>query len=133
VKTRIVEATSNDFNWGKFLICRFTEEELSVRSAVNGTPVVTGRGWDPQRHVWVLDLATGEGACFAPRGLAKADLEKHRIWVCPLFEPFLAWLYEQDVSDLDKLPAVVDLPNAENALAGYRRPGPIGEDADVRT
>jgi len=123
MKTRLIEATSNGFNWGKFLLGRFDESELSVRSAVNGSPLVSGRGWTAD-HLWVLDLQTGEGACFRPGGYAKADLDKHAIWVCPLFEPFLAWLYEQDLRDLQALPAVVELPDADNALYGYRRPGP---------
>ena len=124
MKTKIIEATSNEFNWGKFMLCRFTPDEVAVRSAVDGRSVVRARGWDPDRHLWVLDLQTGEGACFSPKGHAAADLQKHRVWVCPLFEPFLSWLYTQDLTDLDALPALVDLPNAENAMFGYRRKGP---------
>ena len=71
----------------------------------------------------VVDLETGEGAMFSPGGLAAADLQKHRIWVCPMFEPFLAWLYKQDLSDLTKLPKHVDLPDAPFEMHGYRREG----------
>jgi hypothetical protein len=50
------------------------------------------------------------------------------IWVCPLFEPFLEWLYERyreaGELDLDELPDVVELPGAEFAFHGHRRPGP---------
>ncbi len=124
MKTKIIEATSNEFNWGKFMICRFTPDEVAVRSEVDGgRSIIRARGWDPDRHFWVLDLQTGEGACFS-KGHAGADLNKHKVWVCPLFEPFLAWLYTQDVTDLDALPGLVDLPHAENAMHGYRRKGP---------
>jgi hypothetical protein len=44
--------------------------------------------------------------------------------VCPLFEPFLEWLYEQDLTDLSTLPRRVELPDAEFSFTGYRRPGP---------
>jgi hypothetical protein len=47
------------------------------------------------------------------------------VWVCPMFEPFLEWLYTQDTSVLERLPTVVELPEAPAAaaLAGYRRAG----------
>lgn len=70
-----------------------------------------------------MDFATREGAAFSPGGFAKADLEKHRLWVCPMFEPFLEWLYKQNLVDLDKLPAKVDIEGPKQ-LYGYRRPGP---------
>ena len=72
----------------------------------------------------MLDLQTCEGAAFSPGGLVSADLNKHRVWVCPLYEPFLNWLYKQDTTDLSALPAHVDLPDAEFQMSGYRRPGP---------
>lgn len=71
----------------------------------------------------MLDLETGEGALFLPGGYASADLDKHKVWVCPLFEPFLAWLYKQDLQDLSKLPDLVDLPDAPFQWSGYRRSG----------
>jgi hypothetical protein len=76
--------------------------------------------------VWVLDLQTREGAAFKLGGSVQADLTKHQIWVCPMYEPFLEWLYQQPpdaVMALD-LPAFVDLPDAEFAFSGHRRPGP---------
>jgi len=87
--------------------------------------LLSTRGWSHD-HVWVLDLETGEGACFRPGGLAHADLNKHRIWVCPLFEPFLEWLYDQDLTDLTVLPDLVTLTlkEAPFSMFGYRRPGP---------
>jgi hypothetical protein len=73
--------------------------------------------------VIVFDLETNEGASFTPGGLASADLNKHQIWVCPMYEPFLEWLYKQDLTELSKLPDYVHL-DAPSAMAGYRRPGP---------
>jgi hypothetical protein len=129
MKTRIVEAT-NGFNWGKFCVAYF-DAEWTDRSKIpeeEGLLVLRSQGWTAQ-HVWVLDLATGEGAFFKPGGYAKGDLEKHRIWVCPLFEPFLEWLYtvprpKFGMIDLAALPPIVHLPNAPAAMQGYRRPGP---------
>jgi hypothetical protein len=48
-----------------------------------------------------------------------------------MFGPFLEWLYKQDLTDLSALPAVVELPEAEFAFCGYRRPGPQGELPDA--
>ena len=121
MQTHIIEAT-NGFNWGKFLVGRF-DKEWSYRSRMSdsGLPLLGEVGWT-QGHLWVLDLQTGEGACFRLGGNAHADLNKHKIWVCPLFEPFLAWLYRQSAS-FEELPAVVELPEAEADFYGYRRPG----------
>jgi len=84
-------------------------------------PLLTQCGWGPN-HFWVLDLQTFEGAAFRHGGYAKADLDKHRIWVCPLFEPFLTWFYAQDVTRLNELSQLVIL-DAPFAMAGYRRSG----------
>lgn len=81
------------------------------------------RGWT-HRHLLVVDLQTGEGAIFALGGFAKADLDKHKIWVCPLFEGFLNWLYSQKFEQLEELPSVVKLNDPKSALYGYRREGP---------
>jgi hypothetical protein len=114
VKTKIIEATNGDRNWGKFCVMGPDVEWLR-RSTVSEsqTSLLRQIGWGPE-HIWVLDLQTGEGAY----------LQKHRIWVCPLFEPFLGWLYQQDTSDLEALPDSVDLPDAPFQLVGYRRQGP---------
>lgn len=135
MKTKIIEGVQDlkvPGNWGKFLVGE-PDTEFTRRSQVNteyAGSLLTSIGWTWQ-HVWVLDLQTGEGAFFRPGGLAHADLTKHRIWVCPLFEPFLEWLYERyreaGELDLDELPDVVELPGAEFAFAGYRRPGPDAE------
>lgn len=127
MKLRFVEALSAGGNFGRFVIGRHTPEERLHRSAVEpGKTIFRSAGRWNDRDVWVMDLVTGEGARFDPTGYAKADLDRHRIWVCPLFEPFLSWLYEQDLSDLEALPEVVTL-DAPLQFQGYRRPGP---DAD---
>jgi hypothetical protein len=125
VQTKFIEATNGPQNWGKFMLARFDGDEWFRPSAVGPAKwsLLQQIGKDT-KSLLVLDLQTGEGAILRPGGSAHADLEKHRIWVCPLFEPFLAWLYEQDLTDLDVLPAHVDLPDAAFAIAGYRRPGP---------
>lgn len=108
------------------MLCRFDEQEWNRRSAIaecdNGHPMIPQLGWR-RDNLWVLDLQTGEGALFWPGGMAVADLTKKSIWCCPLYEPFLEWLYQQDLSDITKLPDVVELPKAESAMYGYRRQG----------
>jgi hypothetical protein len=137
MKTKIIEAVqSKDHpgNWGKFLLGSL-DDEWSYASRVDPdrVPLLRACGWWGPERLWVLDLQTGEGAYFGLKGFARADLEKHRIWVCPLFGPFLEWLYAQYQEagklDLEDLPDVVELPNAPFAFAGYRRPGPEGEHA----
>lgn len=129
--TKVVEAT-NLMNWGKFLLCKFTKEEWAIKSKVSeGEFLIRGRGWDDS-SLFVMDLQTGEGAMFHPSNFAipEFELEKHQIWVCPMFAPFLDWLYKQDVSDIDQLPDVVDMPKNIFAFSGYRRKGPDQETRD---
>jgi hypothetical protein len=132
MRTHIIEASEpSQFNWGKFMVGRFDQSEWSVRSQVDQVgqwPLLQKRGWSPD-HLLVLDLETGEGAIFrpGPHALASADLDKHRVWVCPMFEPFLQWLYGQDLSDITKLPAHVELPKGTpTAMHGHRRKGGKG-------
>jgi hypothetical protein len=110
VKTRVVEARGG-VSWGHFLIARFTDE-WGYRSRLDTESRMTllrQLGWAYQ-HLLVVDLSTGEGAVFRHGGCAAADLKrKHPLYVTPLFAPFLAWLYQQDVADLDALPDVVAL------------------------
>ena len=127
METKIIEARNSEVaNWGKFLVGRFDIDEWARRSELPGAespmPLLRRVGWGPE-HIFVMDLQTGEGAIFRQGGFAPADLKKHRIWVCPLYEPFLTWLYQQDLSDLDHLPDLVDL-DAPFEMSGYRRPGP---------
>lgn len=133
MRTVIVEATNGPMNWGKFLVARMDEAEWSRVSAVSGSPrpLLSDIGFGPDLPLyWVLDLQTREGAVFKMGGYPKADLEKHKIWVCPLFEPFLEWLYtaHRTISPhedfLGALPQHVDLPDAPFAMQGYRRAGP---------
>ena len=125
MQQHFIEVT-NGFNWGKFLVCQMTDEDFAHNSAVDGRSVLYGRGWR-QEHLWVFDLQTGEGAAFRLSGSARHDLDKHRIWVCPLFEPFLEWLYIQNLEEA--LPSLVELPDAPSALYGYRREGSAEEIA----
>jgi len=122
MQSKFMEVTNNSKNWGKFLLMRL-DSEWEYRSAFTGRSLLGEVGWD-RTNIIVLDLQTGEGARFKPGGLAVADLEKHRIWVCPMYEPFLNWLYKQDLTDLSKLPDSLDIPDAEFAMVGYRRKGP---------
>lgn len=112
-------------NWGKFLV-GVPDIEWTVRSEVdpnNPYPLLDQIGWQPL-EIWVCDLQTREGAFFNPCGNARADLERHRIWVCPLFEMFLTWLYAQNIETLHLLPRIVELPDAQFSINGYRRLGP---------
>lgn len=124
METKIIEAEHGEFsgNWGKFMIQRPTTE-WKYRSRIDGNPLIRERGWG-REHIIVLDLQTGEGAMLRHGGKASYDLNKRKVWVCPLFGPFLEWLYKQDISDFSALPEVVQLPHAPFALSGYRRPGP---------
>ena len=126
MKTYLFEVQSRQGNWGKFLVGEMDNEwrrHSVVGDAVR--PLLTQCGWGPD-HLWVMDLQTLEGAAFRHGGYAKADLDKHRIWVCPLFEPFLTWLYTQDTAQLGELPQPVIL-DAPLSLAGYRRSGGTDE------
>jgi len=131
VKTKLVEVTNSvgdqHRNFGKFMLGVFDQDELKRTSVVDGYSLVWGRGWGPG-HILVLDLQTGEGAIFKIGGSAKHDLDKHKVWVCPLFEPFLEWLYLQP--DPMNVPDHVNLPEAEFAMSGYRRSGPEQLTAD---
>lgn len=125
-------------NWGKFMV-GLLDDECSWRSRVDhGRPLLQACGWwgAASGNIWVFDLQTGEGCFVRPGGSAHADLEKHAVWVCPLFEPWLEWLYAQlrghddYARRLTGLPLVVELPDAEFSLAGYRRSGPARYDHD---
>lgn len=117
-------------NWGKFAV-GIPDAEWKWRSRLGAPeheerrdrlwPLLREQGWGP-RHIWVMDLATGEGAIFQHGGNARADLSARRIWVCVLFEAFLQWLYRQDLRLLGELPPVVEL-DVPVELSGYRRPG----------
>lgn len=129
MKNIFIEANGDGGNWGKFMVARFTSEwehNSAIEREARGLdiPLLKAVGWGTDALL-VWDLQTGEGAIFRPGGLASADLNKHKIWVCPLFEPFLAWLYRQDLTDIETLPRVIELEHGLE-LSGYRRPGPKG-------
>ena len=118
-------------NWGKFCVGLPGDAEWAWRSRsfdddperahLAQVPLLRLIGWAPN-HIWVWDLQTGEGGVFRHGGLARADLEKHQLWVCPLFEPFLQWLYAQPLEAIPRLPQVVEL-QAEFRFYGHRRAG----------
>lgn len=124
MQTKIIEATSPQGNYGKFLLGRMDAEwgrKSVIERPIQGLALLYSLGWVPE-HLWVLDLQTGEGALFRPDGLASADLNKHQIWVCPLYEEFLKWLYLQDLTDLAQLPETIEI-DAPFSMQGYRRSG----------
>jgi hypothetical protein len=130
MRTHIIEATNGMLNWGKFILM-IPDTEWERTAATPGcdsqTSLLAQRGWNRDKDIIVFDLQTCEGAAFSLGGSASRDLEKHRIWVCPLFEPFLTWLYGEPrdkVMALD-LPTWVDLPKAAFAFSGHRRSGPV--------
>jgi hypothetical protein len=121
MKNVFIEATNGPQNWGKFMVGRFNEE-WTRKSEVGMRMLLSSIGWNSNAII-VFDLQTCEGAAFTPGGLASSDLNQRKISVSPLFEPFLEWLYQQDLSDLNKLPKLVDLPHAEFQHRSYRRSG----------
>lgn len=128
---KFIEA-SNDFNHGKFLLLRYDADERLTRSALpgyEGDSLLAGRKFDWEM-TFVIDLQTGEGAAFTlDSGIDASHTlnEKHRIWVCPLYEPFLIWLSEQGLGygagDILELPSYLDLPDALSSMTGRRRAG----------
>lgn len=131
MQTHFIEATDeHQFNHGKFMLGRFTPEQWTLKSALPDypNPLLRGRGWGA-RHLFIMDLETGEGAMFhmvgTDRDMSHQLQERHQIWVCPMFEPFLWWLVTQDLEDLSKLPRFVQLTDASRfcALRRERMPG----------
>ncbi len=129
--TKFIEVTDpTQFNWGKFVISQYEAEEWARMSQISGAPsLLRDRGFEGG-DIWVMDLQTRESACINFNTDPVHQLEKHRIWVCPMFSPFLQWLWQQDLSDVTKLPSVVILPaelvKGHVAMQGYRRSGPTG-------
>lgn len=138
METHFIEAShtiTGAGNWGRFMIARYEQEEWDRRSVLDPVHPRTLYTAGHSKEVCVVfDLVTGEGAMFVPGGLASADLHKRRIWVCPLFEPFLAWLwqwYRQHKDNwFDILPQAVALPDAPFETHGYRRPGLVLENQE---
>lgn len=112
MKSWFFEAT-NQVLWGKFMVGEFDSDDWSATSGVDlGRRLLRGRGWGME-HRLVLDLQTGQGAVFCVRalGAAEVDVNEAKIWVCPMFRPFLQWLYEHADVPLEALPRVVEFPN----------------------
>jgi len=127
MRSKIIEVCQpQPVNWGKFIIAQFDEQEASHISAVSNLPLLAEIGYwgDLRTWLWVFDLQTGEGAIFPVlnRGGCEYELEKHRILVCPLYEPFLKWLYQNYNGDVDEIPSYLEI-DAPASLHGYRRPG----------
>lgn len=145
---QFIEATQkiDQFNHGKFMVARFIGDEITAKSAL---PDYT------EHSLWnlgglrklrpgmtlVLDLQTGEGAGFSlePHGAGQTaarsalyELEKHELWVCPMFPPFLGWLFAQGMGgikgDIRTLPRYVELDTLDGAL--YRPRSGRHEAAD---
>ena len=131
--SRLIEA-ENGGNWGKFMVGQWTHADLEQRSLVAVGEPLLGRTEgnlrkgqiDPRRARLVFDLQTKKGGLFEPdpAGDSNADLEASGLWVCPLFAPFLAWLYERGQAPVASLPSIFNLPPAQSKLQGYKRPGP---------
>src|SRR4051812_11461672 len=137
MQTKIIQATQRaEFNWGKFLVGKFFEEWTVAAAFPEGETrsMMSLRGWHEHQYL-VLDMETKEGAVFGLNGMAKADLrDKHKIWVCPMYEPFLEWLnlnYRAYWAEhggvkaykywIDTLPDRVVLNTDVGDIAGYRR------------
>lgn len=127
---QIVEYT-NGFNWGKFIVGQPDEKEWARLSLLPDpssgfTPLLQQIGQGPN-DLWILDLQTCEGAMFRPDGNAKADLDKHQIWVCPMYEVFLGWLYShpEHWDDVRTIPSLIEDTSPEcmasSGMRGYRR------------
>lgn len=142
MKSKIVEAVGGgDFNWGKFMVLQWEAEDWDRTSVVvkeyDGRdrrllPYIGHNAGD----LTIIDLQTCEGAVFSPGGLASADLNKHRVWVCVLFEPFLDWLYqfynthyanEGRPFDVLDIPDKLEFQSHPRELQGFRREGPLHE------
>lgn len=130
MNTKFIEAENRSeddpggFNWGKFMVAQFTDEEWDRTSAVDGRRLLAGRGWT-RHHLLVVDVQTGEGAMLLPGGSARSDLnDKHQIWTCPLFLPFLNWLYAHWNKDItwETLPGKIEFTynEAPPSMAGQR-------------
>jgi hypothetical protein len=138
VKTKIIEVVeASGFNYGKFLVGQFDHEWERTQLVSSPELLAMTRPLLPVIGIssgvlFVMDLQTGEGALFRPffdlDGIyAHRDLEKHQIWCCPMYEPFLKWLYRQlprDLENIAELPDLVDLGDVPTAFRGYRREGP---------
>ncbi len=133
MKTHFIEATQrDDFNWGKFLLCQYEPADwahpvhLPISKSLASQPqsLLRSRMRDPD-GIWCLDIETNEGAYLRWGPRMHLDLnDKHQVWVCPMYEPFLEWLGSQhELGDITMLPHFLRLDTDFGAVAGYRRSG----------
>lgn len=134
METKIIEASDRDhFNWGKFMLGRFTDEwSRKSQVATISRSLLRSLGWSP-KHLLVTDLSVGHSAVFLPRadGCPVDDVKKTGIYFCPLFQEFIEWLYWQDLRDLGALPDYVELAPLHmlrGPAPGEYRGGPDGAD-----
>lgn len=126
MRTKIVEATQG-LNFGKFLVGELDEKEIAHPSSIDvGKSTIRACGFgDVGRWRWVMDLQTREGIFVQFGGVAVNDLNKHQVWVCPMFEPTLVKLYEYGSAPVESLPDLIELPaDVGGALYGHRRNAP---------
>jgi hypothetical protein len=120
MNTRLVEVTDGAF-YGKFLVAQFDEAEWRHEAEVFKESIhrpvpyalLDVCGWS-RDHLLVLDLETGNGTIFRPGGHLAHDMEKRQMgYVCPLYRPFLGWLYEHAARTggiaLDDIPAILHM------------------------
>lgn len=120
-------------NWGKFQLLQLQIEDVTYQSEVHkqmgeSAPLLRQIGFQ-RNYIWFLDLQTLEGVAMPPpNGDAathvKYYLDKHQIWVCLLYEPFVSWFWQQGFKSIKECPPLVELPDAPGGLHGYRRGGP---------
>lgn len=114
---KFIEASDGTAH-GKFMLARM-DAELATRSGLPGyedEPLMTvgGRRKFNSHSTLVVDLQTGRGAALAldPFSYTKLD-EGGRMWVCPMFRPFLKWLCLQGLGmgagDITALPSYVEI------------------------
>lgn len=121
--TRFVEVTDG-WMYGKFLVCRMDAEELATPSempdARHGERLLVhgGRRRFNDHSTLVIDLQLGTAAAWPLQGLMEAYESEH-LWhlhVCPMYRPFVRWLYEQGrwamgAGDITEIPRYLEVPN----------------------
>lgn len=130
------QAPEGGGNWGKFAVARWSTLEMREPTRFPGCEgqFITGLTGSPFDHIWLLDIQAGEGALFSINNPIPVDvphqLNEKQIYICPMFEPFMTWLWEHirshqgtNLDWFDELPRVVVLPEAPFDLYGYRRRG----------
>lgn len=115
MRTKLVEATQSPaFNWGKFMLLQFDYDDAQYQSQISKHQrllAAVGYQGDLKVWLWVLDLQTGEGAVFPVlnNGLLEYDIKEHQIRVCPMYKPFLEWLYANFNGNLEDIPSIVEV------------------------